>query len=286
MKDIYILKPTDTVYKITDHFSQPKSGKVGVAVSGGLESTLIAKIALEVYGSNNVVLLYSDNMFTKNSPESNKNVLVNVTNAEKLLDSPIFYCPIDTDLHTTDKISSVMKTNAMLKEKYNIEFTMWGFTKLFFDVAEFKQNAESTIEDIKAECYRNPKNYKAVIEEFHLPTNLYTKYIKDLDIPGDVYIMLRSDQAGTTLKRPFKDLNKSEVIDLYRQLGLLELAQQTHSCVTNSIRNDHTHCGICFNCQQRFDAFAKLGIEDKTIYAHSTVKEAWEELQKKLLEQH
>jgi len=90
--------------------------------------------------------------------------------------------------------------------------------------------------------------------------------------------MLRS-LTGQSMKRPFDTLNKSEVIDLYSQLGYLDLAYKTHSCVTNSIRRSHTHCGVCFNCQQRYDAFAKLGVEDKTIYESTLVKEVWEKSQ-------
>jgi 7-cyano-7-deazaguanine synthase in queuosine biosynthesis len=276
-----ILKPSNIEYNISDHFPPLSTGKAGVALSGGLESTLIARIALDTYGPNNVVLLYSDNMFTQCRPDGNINVKVNVTNAENLLGYPVQYVPIDIALHTTDKISSSDKIARWLLENWNVEFTMWGFTKLFFDVAEFKEDPTSTHETIIARCYSDPIKYKSIIEEFHLPTGVFTEYVKDLDIPGDVYSMLRK---SSSIKRPFDTLNKSEVIDLYRQLNYLDLAYKTHSCVTNTIRNNHTHCGICFNCQQRYDAFAKLGLEDKTKYAHDNVNRAWKELQKKLQE--
>lgn len=276
----YILEPTKFVYKISEHFPQPTFGNVGISLSGGMESTLIARIAMDVYGSDRVVLLYSDNMFTANNPEDNKNVLANVTNAGKLLDKEVVYCPIDTDLHETDKLRSMMNLNTMLAEKYNVEFSMWGFTKLFFDVAEFKEDANANHSTIIAKCYGDPEKYRSIIEEFHLPTGEFSEYIKDLDIPANVYSMLRFD-AERTVKRPFKVLNKSEVVDLYRQLGYMDLVYETRSCVTDAARINK-HCGICFNCQQRHDAFAKLGILDTTPYNSNKVIEARKRLEEVL----
>lgn len=278
-----ILKPSNTVYNIEDHFPSLTTGKAGVSLSGGLESTLIAQIAIDYYGRENVILLYSDNMFTQSSKDGNYNVKVNVSNAEEILGMPVYYVPIDTELHITDKISSSGKIAKWMSEHHNVEFVMWGFTKLFFDVAEFKEDINATHESIIAKCYESPVKYKSIIEEFHLPTGTFTEYVKDLDIPGDVYSMLR---VNSHIKRPFDTLNKSEVIDLYRQLGYLDLAYKTHSCVTDTIRNDHAHCGICFNCQQRFDAFAKLGVKDETNYAHDNVKRAWILLQDQLKTPH
>jgi GMP synthase PP-ATPase subunit len=273
----YILEPSKFSYKISDHFPRPVDGKVGISLSGGMESTLIARIAIDVYGDDNVVLLYSDDMFTANSPEGNKNVLANVTNAGKLLNKELIYCPVDTALHETDKITSMINVNKMLKETYNIEFTMWGFTKLFFDVAEFKQDPNATSESIVEKCYKEPEKYRSVIEEFHLPTGEFSNYIKELDIPANVYTMLKFD-AERTLKRPFKDLNKSEVVDLYRQLDYLDLVYKTRSCVGDAAR-DEKHCGDCFNCQQRHDAFAKLGLVDTTLYKSEKVKIARKKLE-------
>lgn len=277
-----ILRPTNTEYNIDDYFPQLTWGKVGIALSGGLESTLIARIALDKYGAENVVLTYSDDMFTVGNPEANKNVKINVENGGKILGQHVHYVPIDIKLHNKDIQAWSQQVFEYMKNTYNIEFTMWGFTKLFFNVAEFKEDVNSTHESIVKKCYSDYEKYRDVIEEFHLPTGTFTEYIKDLQIPGVVYPMLRSSFNQKVTLRPFDTLNKSEVIDLYIQLGYLDLAHKTNSCVTNSVRENNIHCGTCFNCQQRYDAFAKLGVEDKTVYRSETVKLAWEELQRKL----
>jgi hypothetical protein len=277
-----ILKPSNIIYNIEDHFPKLTWGKAGVALSGGLESTLIAKIAIDYYGADNVVLLFSDNMFTLSNTEDNINVHINVNNAASQLGQNVHYFDVDTNLHFTDMEESVKQISDTLASKHNVEFSMWGFTKLFFDVAEFKENPDATHEHVINTCYSNPEKYRSIIEEFHLPTGTFTEYVKDLDIPGMVYTMLKSLVGRDKIKRPFDTLNKSEVIDLYVQLGYLDLAYGTHSCVTDSIRTNHMHCGKCFNCQQRFDAFAKLGVEDKTNYEYKDVEQAWNLLVGKL----
>lgn len=276
----FTLAPSNTVYKISEHFPMLTTGNVAIALSGGMESTLIAKMALDIYGPDRVVLLYSDNMFTANSPEGNKNVLANVTNASKLLGKEVLYLPIDTELHTHDKVTSMMNLNKYLVENYNIEFSMWGFTKLFFDVAEFKEDPNATTESIIKTCFADYERYRSIIEEFHLLTGEFSSYVKDLDIPANVYQMLRFD-GERTIKRPFKTLNKSEVISLYKELGYLNLVYRTRSCVTQAAR-DNMHCGTCFNCQQRHDAFAKLKMDDMTLYKQDAVIIARKRLEEKL----
>ena len=265
----FILEPTNINYVIKDHFPDPNSfkNKIGVAVSGGLESTLIAKIALEIYGRDRVVLLYSDNMFSSNTKEINESIEVNVKNLKNIFGFEPVYLDIDSALHFKDIFSSIEKIYQDLFDKHQVDITLWGFTKLFFDVAEFKEDLSATHDDVVKICFADPKKYYSVIEGFHLDTGLYTKYVKDLDIPDVVYKMLRyEDQNKKRLLRPFEVLDKPEVVDLYRQLGILDLAHKTHSCITETVFKYNLHCGRCFNCQQRYDAFATLGIPDLTNY--------------------
>lgn len=284
MQDIFILKPTNTRYSISENFPHPSQGKnVGVFLSGGLESTLILKIAIDVYGKDRVIAFYSDEIFTYKNPNGNRNVWTNVSNSAKNLGVEPKYLAIDYDLHMTDKMASAKKLIEEGAKNFNVEFTMWGFTKLFFNVGEFKTDENSTHESIIAQCYSDLEKYKDVIEEFHLPTGEFSQYVKDLDIPGDVYNMLDYDyNHGYKIKSPFRTLNKGEVVDLYRQLGCVDLAYSTRSCVTDSISENGKHCGTCFNCQQRYDAFAVLGLRDKTEYESDNIVKAWTKLQEAL----
>lgn len=284
MKDIFILEPTKTQYVISENFPEPeKDKKVGVFLSGGLESTLISKIAIDVYGKDRVITFYSDEIFTAKDPNGNRNVWTNVGNSAKLLGSEAVYLPFDYDLHMSNPIASAKKLIEDGSIKYNVDFTLWGFTKLFFNVSTFKCDDNSTHKSIMEQCFADPVKYKDVLEEFHLYTGKYSNYVKDLEIPGAVYNLLDHDRAnGYKIKSPFRTLNKGEVIDLYRQLDILDLAFQTRSCVTDSISLTGKHCGRCFNCQQRYDAFAVLGLEDKTVYESNEIRENWDLLQQEL----
>jgi 7-cyano-7-deazaguanine synthase in queuosine biosynthesis len=278
----FILKPTNTKYVIKDHFPDPNSfkNKIGVATSGGMESTLIAKIALEIYGEDRVVLIYSDNMFSANSKDLNENIEVNVKKLKKIFGIEPKYLDIDSSLHFRDIFSSVEKIYDDLSSKFNVDLTLWGFTKLFFDVAEFKEDLLATHDDVERRCFADPEKYYSVIEGFHLDTGLFTKYVKDLDIPDVVYKMIRhEDQNKKRLLRPLQILDKPEVVDLYKQLGIMEMVYETSSCITETVSKLGLHCGRCFNCQQRYDAFATLGLEDKTKYKSNFVEQARKEME-------
>lgn len=272
----YVLEPTKIHYKLLDHFPNSFGGKVGVFLSGGMESTLIGKIALELYGPDKVLFFYSDWIFCGNDPVYRRYVQGNVNNGAKILGVDVIYVDIDYNTHHSDRETSFDKTIQFLKDHYSVEFVLWGFTKLFFDVEDFKRLDNPTVKDIEALCYSDPVKYRSVIEEFHVPTGLYTETIAKIDIPLDVYHLLR--QTDSFIKSPFKDLNKCEVVDLYRQLGVLDLVYKTRSCMGEELTDLGQHCGKCFNCQQRWDAFDILGVPDLTPYVRDTVRTARQEL--------
>lgn len=266
MKPNYTLGPYNLDYNIEENFPLTKN-KVGVFLSGGMESCLLALIAFERYGKDRVICFYSDNIFTNNSPRKNVHIDTNLKRAAKLLDITPVYLDFDYNAHVTDRKQSIHNNIEKIHSQYNVDFVLWGFTKLFFEVEPFKQNG-LTVDDVVSMAFADPKRYRSTIEEFHLETGEYSEYLLDIDIPAEVYPMLRGE-SGFILS-PFKTLNKCEVVDLYLQLGHIEKVYDTSSCILESITETGKHCGYCFNCQQRYDAFRILGIpgvEDKTPYA-------------------
>jgi len=265
MNKSYVLKPTNFNFVIDAHFPNAKN-KVGVFLSGGLESTLVSLIAFEKYGKENVICFYSDNIFSNNNEDLNKYIATNLSRSAKLLNIQPEYLEFDYDFHVTDRKASVEANIQKVREKYNVDFTLWGFTKLFFEVEPFKQDG-LTVDKVVEMAFADPKRFKHTIEEFHLDTREYDKYLLDIDIPADVYPLLRGE--SDFILSPFKELNKCEVIDFYDQLGFLDKAYETSSCILDSITKNGKHCGECFNCQQRYDAFRilnKPGVTDNTPY--------------------
>lgn len=271
MQNNFVLEPNEFVYNINEHFPNlnDPSKKLGVFLSGGMESCLISLICLELYPRDKIIFFYSDNIFSGNNEKFNNHIKTNISRAEKLLGITATYVDFDYESHVNKRKETTEKNIQRLKDEYNVEFVLWGFTKLFFEVEAFKQDG-MTVEQINSIAFSDPEQFKSTIEEFHLETGEYTDCLLDIDIPADVYPVLR-DSSGF-IKSPFKDLNKCEVVDLYRQLGWINSVYQTSSCILESLTETGKHCGYCFNCQQRYDAFRILGnIDDRTEYGSDEI---------------
>lgn len=263
----YTLSPNNILYTLGEHFPELNNNKrMGVFLSGGMESTLISLIAQQIYGKDNVINFYSDNIFSANNLDRNSYINGNVHRSAKLLNVEPVYLDFDYNFHLADRKSSIETKIMSLQQNYQIEFVMFGFTKLFFEVEIFKQLG-LTVGKIREIAFADREQFKSTIEEFHLETDEYTWHLLDIDIPSEVYHLLR--HSSGFIKSPFKDLNKCEVVDLYNKLDALDVLYNTSSCIMETLTVAGKHCGQCFNCQQRYDAFKILGtgIEDKTAYA-------------------
>jgi hypothetical protein len=271
MNPRYVLSPNNFIYDIAEHFPKlEENKKMGVFLSGGMESSLISLMAQKVYGKDRVINFFSDNIFSSNDPARNSYIKTNLDRAAKLLDISPVYLDFDYQFHVNDRKQSIENKILSLKENYNVDFVMFGFTKLFFEVEVFKQHG-MTEKKVKEIAFADIKKFKSTIEEFHLETEEYTWHLLDIDIPAEVYNLLR--QASGFIRSPFKDINKCEVVDLYQHLGAVDILYGTSSCIRDSLTTVGKHCGACFNCQQRYDAFRILGtgIEDKTLYESNDI---------------
>lgn len=280
MKSEYQLAPNNFVYLVNDHFPNlEKNKRMGVFISGGMESTLATIIAQSIYGRENVLVFYSDNIFSANDLDRNSYIKSNVFRIAKVLDLDPIYVEFDYEFHIKNRKQSIENKINDLRQQYSVEFVMFGFTKLFFEVEVFKQEG-LTQEQVKEIAFADTKKYKSTIEEFHLETNQYTWDLLDIDIPSEVYHLLR--QTSGFILSPFRDLNKCEIVDFYKQLDKLDILYQTSSCIMEHLSTVGKHCGCCFNCQQRWDAFKILGseIKDLTEYQSDEIVRRRERLER------
>lgn len=271
MNNLYTLTPSNFVYNIDEHFPKlvDPTKKVGIFLSGGMESTLVSKIAQSVYNPENIVYIFSDTMFCGNDELKKQYLGTNSNISKNNLGIDTLYIDIDYDLHISDRTQSINNIFNQLRNEHNVEFTLWGFTKLFFQVEVFKQ-AFVTLEDVHRIALGDVEQYRNTIEEFHIPTGTYVQHLLDIDIPPEVHELIRFHDGF--VYSPFKDLNKSEVVDFYKQLGLLDLLYKTTSCIQPSITENGKHCGLCFNCQQRHDSFRINGtVQDQTPYSNNLI---------------
>ena len=72
---------------------------------------------------------------------------------------------------------------------------------------------------------------------------------------------LATDIPGLTIKAPFVDSDKREIVKLGRELGVP--FKDTWTCY----KGGALHCGTCSSCRERKRAFSEAGVPDPTEYA-------------------
>jgi 7-cyano-7-deazaguanine synthase in queuosine biosynthesis len=78
------------------------------------------------------------------------------------------------------------------------------------------------------------------------------KYPSDTDIrPAYTYDF----RSLNKVVYPFEDLDKSQILKMYYDLGIDDILPFTHSCGSNNL----TPCSVCFNCRERIWAYNILG---------------------------
>lgn len=279
MNPKFVLKPNNKEFDVGLYFPKLQENKrMGVFLSGGMESTLITLLARQMYGKENVLIFYSDNIFSANDANRSRYIIGNVFRTAELIDVDPIYVDFDYEFHISNRKLSIENKIKTLQSEYDIEFVMFGFTKLFFEVEIFKKEG-LTVDQVKAMAFSDPLRYKSTIEEFYLETDEYSDTLLDIDIPSEVYPLLR--HTSGFIRSPFQELNKCEIVDFYNQLGHLDILYKTSSCITDSLTKTGKHCGHCFNCQQRWDAFKILGtgIPDLTEYDYQEIKKRRQKLE-------
>lgn len=269
---LYQLRPRGRTFDTEQWFPPLPDDKIVLTtLSGGMESTLIGRLALDHYGPERVHFVVFDTLFSRNIPIQAEVVLANFHRAFETLGGKHWHqLSFDYDLHLNDRKASLVNVKNYLEQNFSqAEALYFGFTKLFFDVEPLNCMVDPSVQKIRDACNADPVRFERVIEEFHV--NWFDDYVKllmHMKIVPEVYDFLRNTP---NLRIPFGHLDKAEIIDLYLQLGYEELLYQTWSCTTHYTLVDEIHCGKCFNCQERVDGHRQLGIPDLTKYRYDTV---------------
>jgi 7-cyano-7-deazaguanine synthase in queuosine biosynthesis len=272
IQEVYYLEPSRFEFHTQKYFpKQQTNKKVAVLFSGGMESTLVARLCFEIYGKDKTDLIYTDDMFSMATPLVSKKIHQNVSVGAQTLGKTARYCQIDYN----ELINNTGNTYQTLIDQYSTEYEFFfaGFTKLFFDLEPLLTRDELlTNELIEKLCYNDFNFFSDIINEFHLPTSKFTHWIKEIHISKESYRWFHREIAGQNrLKLPIINIQKYHVVDLYRQLGWMELLYKTRSCVDRVVVDKNLHCGKCFNCQQRHDGFVLVGESDPTAYSSDTI---------------
>ena len=237
MNDSYVLGRNKTKFEIAEFPKIGSNEKIGILFQGGIESTLLALIAKEIYGIANVVfILITADAVLGYKNDSNKLDILLRTFKDSVDDMG--------GTHTVelgdDALDRYNLSNSALKKivsKYGskIKFVLAGYSK----VHDLVQNAKKY-----PELYKHVKKQNGKI--FGV-----SKHIGFEQISTDYH----------TNVRPFRNLNLSEIIDLYGKLNLISYLYKTSSCDV-----DLGNCGICDNCHRRKSAFKDSSVSDLTKY--------------------
>lgn len=244
---------------IQDKFPQiPDNQNIGVFFSGGMESTLLALICRELYGIDRIKLIYSDHLFA-DSQHTKDIILENVKTVSNFLNIPVNYVYTSKDEHIQNAKQNVLNIRKTLIKDFDCYYSLLGFTSLFWDLEELLVKNLSP-EEINRELKNNTKKYENLKKEFHYSNNKHIELIKNVNIHVDTYEIMKNYSVYGILL-PFDNLNKNHIVNLYKNLNWWEILLKTESCV-----DDYGHCGNCFACQQRHDAFVIAGEVDPTKY--------------------
>jgi hypothetical protein len=261
------LGPNNTEWSIETAF--PKTGKMAVLFSGGIDSTLIASIAIDLYGKDNVILLWSDSMFCEDDSRIKQTIKFNVKTVSQYLDIVPYYAPVDYEYFKEDPLLAQRNAWMDAQCKLGFDHMAMGMTAMFWDIMPLQSFSRKEILDY---CNKDREKYRALIEQWHMDTDTYTEHLK-MKIHPDVFNWLKSN-LGQQFHFPLGTLHKDEIIDLFYKLDKQDLLYKTISCMSG----EGKHCGECWNCQNRYDGHDINGINDQTIYQSNLIKERREKI--------
>lgn len=237
---------------------------MAVLFSGGMDSTLIVSIAVDLYGKDNVFLIWSDAMFCDNNSQMKQVIKHNVETVANYLGMRIFYVPVDYEYFKINPLLSQRDAWMDAQKVLKFDHIAMGMTAMFWDIIPLQ---EMTRAEILNYCNADRKKHHALIEQWHMDTDTYTEHLK-MKIHPDVCAWLE-ENIGKQFHFPLGTLHKEEIVDLYYKLGKEDLLYHTISCM----EGNGEHCGKCWNCQNRYDGHDINGIEDRTVYNSNLIKE-------------
>lgn len=214
------------------HFFDDDNKTLGIWLSGGADSSLLCYLLAKHILDNNLDFKIQPVTIFKNKRTTYyKNVLDFIKdslNCNELFLEPIVKDRIDEDEHTAF---------------FNLNYENVISKKYKYIYSGINQTPEA-------------ENYTSTWKPVYELDQSRSKYTKKLMVINCV-IELENKLHEFGEIRPFFNLNKKKIAELYKQYGLLDtLFPLTVSCNTGNI--EPRHCGECWFCQERKWAFGKL----------------------------
>lgn len=246
------------------------TGKIALMFTGGVESYLLGKLAVQLYGVDNVIfvvwLMDEYNVFYR-KPEKRDRVERDFRTSVENVGGKHMFVVDNTQYHQFPG-HMIDKTFAVLQSKHpDINYLIGGYNNVHreslevFNVLRATQDMSDLSRRGRLEVFSNKDKYPELVE-----------FLTECD--GMVYFVEEDftkktlDDLVTFTEReyfaaPLQNLTKTQVVMLYDELGWLTDLFKSNSC--NRKGHKH-HCGVCGNCLARRVAIRNAGINDETEY--------------------
>lgn len=247
----------------------PEAKSVAVLFTGGVESSLVGRLAVEKYGADNVVfVLYAMdeyNVFYR-KPEKVVGIINDFRSSVERVGGHREL------IITNDEYGSVDGWLAdrtwKLIQKYNpdVDYMLGGYNNIHKECYElFKEidfpNSKRPSAEARLIVASEPQRYPELWDLIYKCDGVI--YFVEDDYTHKNWQDIDSMYFHSNHVAPLIHMKKEDVIHVYADKGWIEDLYQTKSC------NDPTtdiQCGKCKNCLSRRLAFKKAGIEDMTEY--------------------
>ena len=259
MQNSYVLGKDKKIFDFS-MFPQIDVGEqIGILYTGGIKSHLLALIAKELYGIENIIFVLETD--TGNNSKDLNSLKNNFNNGISILNGIHVFQTGDNNYDNNELFYGSF-VDSILARYPNIKYLLSGYDIFIEQTMQLLENSGwskglKTREELIKYLKQNQNNFP-VVHRNHTESNVGIPMIHRKDVYLESYIFLNN------IARPFKNLDLYEIIEMYDENNLLPQLSQTISC-KKSVGN--THCGKCKNCLQRKNAFSLARVPDLTKYS-------------------
>jgi hypothetical protein len=245
--------------------------KVAVLFTGGVESYLLGRLCVDKYGKENVVFvswhMNQYNVFYKNTEKMNRVKDDFIKSVENVGGSITLI--VDNEKYMSQNGYMAPRTIKIIRSEYpDVDYIFGGYNnvhkesyEIFLRLNALSGDRKKLSQDARLEVFSNREKYPELFEFLTQCDGMV--YFVEEDFTAKTPEDLVSFSECQDLIAPFYDLTKTQVVELYNELGMLDELYKSNSCN----RHGHTkHCGVCRNCLSRRVAIKNAGFEDKTEY--------------------